>query len=277
MKYKAIFSDFDGTLLSDDFTVSKKNIEALNEYVDKGGKFFISTGRLFQSIYPHLVELGVPSDMIICAQGAEVYDIKEGKKLLLQETIPLETLKKIARFLESQYEVDENLLPLMYVNDEVYFVNRNENWRKKFCELLGVKEYVMPKTLDDFAIANNVLPTKVNVMMTPEKRESFLKAAKEVFPTGMEFCSSRDFLVEIMPSGVDKGTAVKYVVDQYGWKMDEVICVGDSDNDIKMVEKYYGVAVENASDSIKKVAKYISSSCNDDALYDVVHKLCLGE
>ena len=43
MKYKAIFSDFDGTLLSDDFTVSKKNIEALNEYVDKGATCLLST------------------------------------------------------------------------------------------------------------------------------------------------------------------------------------------------------------------------------------------
>ena len=131
MKYKAIFSDFDGTLLSDDFTVSKKNIDALNDYVNKGGKFFISTGRLFQSIFPQLVKLGVKSEMIICAQGAEVYDIKDGKKLLLQETISLDTLKKIARFLESQYDIDENLVPLMYVNDEVYFFNRNNEYLGK--------------------------------------------------------------------------------------------------------------------------------------------------
>ena len=56
MKYKALFTDFDGTLFSDNFTVSEKDIAAIKDYTSRGGKFFISTGRLFNSIYPYLKE-----------------------------------------------------------------------------------------------------------------------------------------------------------------------------------------------------------------------------
>ena len=46
INYKMIVSDFDGTLVQGDGKVSEKNIKAINEYIDAGGVFVISTGRV---------------------------------------------------------------------------------------------------------------------------------------------------------------------------------------------------------------------------------------
>ena len=44
--YKVIFSDLDGTLLTDDKKICQKNIDAINKAKQKGVKFVFCTGRL---------------------------------------------------------------------------------------------------------------------------------------------------------------------------------------------------------------------------------------
>ena len=50
MKYKLIFSDFDGTLLRSDGTIGKKSADAIRDYVRRGGNFVVCTGRMNSGI-----------------------------------------------------------------------------------------------------------------------------------------------------------------------------------------------------------------------------------
>ena len=68
MKYKMIFSDFDGTLLRDDLTVSDKNKKAIKDYVERGGKFVVCTGRMPNPMMNWIDELGL-KDMPIPVVG----------------------------------------------------------------------------------------------------------------------------------------------------------------------------------------------------------------
>ena len=43
----------------------------------------------------------------------------------------------------------------------------------------------------------------------------------------------------------------------------DIYTIGDSFNDINMIESFYGFAVENANDEVKKVAKQVISSVNE--------------
>ena len=59
MNYSLIVTDFDGTLLKSDGTISQRTKDAINRYMAKGGKFAISTGRMPAAILPHIKELGL--------------------------------------------------------------------------------------------------------------------------------------------------------------------------------------------------------------------------
>ena len=76
MKYKLFVSDFDGTALKSDRTISPRLIKAIDEYRRAGGVFVISTGRMFESIVNHAHLLGLDGvNMPVSAQDGGV--IKE--------------------------------------------------------------------------------------------------------------------------------------------------------------------------------------------------------
>lgn len=276
MKYKAIFSDFDGTLCEVP-PVSNKNIQAIQDYINQGGKFFISTGRLFQSIYPHYLSLNIQSDYIITSQGAEVIDLKNNKiekRFCMDEDF----VKKASDFILSKIKKYPKLEALMYINDECYFMNNNPEYVEEFCKILKVKDNRINCSLYEYVKKTGAYPTKLLVLLENKELELFLKEAKLFFNESANLCKSRDFLLEIMPKGIDKGQAVKYVCEKCDIMLEDVICVGDSDNDLAMIKVAgLGVATQNAYDSVKACAKYISLSANADALDDVIHKFCLGE
>ena len=69
MRYKLFLSDFDGTLVRGDGTISKENIEAIGEYRRRGGIFAVVTGRMVRSILPRLKELGLKEGLVVAYQG----------------------------------------------------------------------------------------------------------------------------------------------------------------------------------------------------------------
>ena len=80
INYPLIVSDFDGTLVKRDGTISEKNREAIEKYVAAGGHFAISTGRMPAGILNRARELGLQG-MVCCCQGAIILDIVSGNVL----------------------------------------------------------------------------------------------------------------------------------------------------------------------------------------------------
>ena len=94
----------------------------------------------------------------------------------------------------------------------------------------------------------------VKAICISDDREMLENARKEIESLGsLEIVSSLGDNFEIMNKDVSKGKGVKVLADFYGISQDEVICMGDGENDLSMI-KYagLGVVMGNAPDSIKK-------------------------
>ena len=64
MKYPLFLSDFDGTLVRSDGTISEGNQRAIAAYRKAGVTFAVCTGRMLTSILPRLKELGIEDGLV---------------------------------------------------------------------------------------------------------------------------------------------------------------------------------------------------------------------
>ena len=87
---------------------------------------------------------------------------------------------------------------------------------------------------------------------------------------------SAPFFLEFTNKEVDKGLGLKKLGEYLNIKSDEMIACGDAGNDVSMV-KYagLGVAMENATEDVKKVANYITSTNDEDGIVKVIQKFIL--
>ena len=76
-----------------------------------------------------------------------------------------------------------------------------------------------------------------------------------------------------MPYSVNKGSALQYFLRYFDAKPSELIAFGDGMNDKEMLELAgYSYAMENAEPALKKIAKYIAPSNNNDGVLQVLEK-----
>ena len=93
---------------------------------------------------------------------------------------------------------------------------------------------------------------------------------------GVDYFKSQPKLLEIVPPNVNKGETLKYLSESMGIDRDEVIAIGDEENDISMIMYAgMGVAMGNAKESVKQVANHITTTNNQNGVGEVIKKFIL--
>jgi hydroxymethylpyrimidine pyrophosphatase-like HAD family hydrolase len=83
-------------------------------------------------------------------------------------------------------------------------------------------------------------------------------------------------LLEFMPKGVTKARGIQVLCDTLGISVDEVMALGDEENDLPMIEYAgLGVAMENAVPEVKAVSKFITKTNEEDGVAYAVEKFVL--
>ena len=85
---------------------------------------------------------------------------------------------------------------------------------------------------------------------------------------------SAESWVDVINANVNKGNAIKVIQEIYGISPEECVAFGDYMNDYEMLQNCgESYAMENAHDEIKKVAKYIAPSNDDEGVMQVLKKI----
>ena len=81
--------------------------------------------------------------------------------------------------------------------------------------------------------------------------------------------------LEITDVKAQKGPVLKKYIESLGYTMDEVMVFGDSLNDLSMLSMDFGatVAVENAVPEVKRAAKYITKSNDENGVAYAIREL----
>ncbi len=267
INYPLIVSDFDGTLVNADGTITEKNRRAIAKYVAAGGKFAISTGRLPSGILSRAQELGL-TGMVSCCQGAIVMDI-QSKEVAQSGTLSLESTVAACKALES---LD---LHIHAYDLWSYYCNRDDEYLHLYEKLTGTKAtLVREKPLSAYLEERGLCVYKLLAMAEPAECATILEKLKNASLSGVALTRSAEFLVEVVNPYYSKGTAVQFLADYYGVPVERTVAVGDQHNDMPMIERAgVGVAVGNADELLKARADYVCPMRNEEsAIAHVIEK-----
>ena len=267
INYPLIVSDFDGTLVNHDGTISEKNKKAIAEYIAAGGRFAISTGRLPAGIINRARELGLQG-MLCCCQGAIILDIQT-KEVILEGRMSYESTLAACKRME------ELGLHIHVYDLWDFYVNMEDEPLKMYEALLKTQAIrVLDRPLTKLIEEKGLQAYKLLAMIEPEKSNALLTALKAENFEGCDITKSADFLVEVVNKKYSKGTAVQYLANYYNLPIEKVIAVGDQLNDMSMIESAgLGVAVQNADSALKDRANYVCERTNEEgAIAEVIEK-----
>lgn len=263
--YKMLVLDFDDTLLSEDLTISSKNIEALRKAKDQGVHVVFCSGRSDDSMMKYIEEVGLFDDeeYFISYNGAKIDQIN-GKNVFHKwiENPILSDLIRIGK--EVQIDVQ------LYSDGLV--IDQETEFTKRYIELTSCKY----KLIDNLYQVNSSVKVLFNSSRIDELNRIKEKIEKQ-FPNELHVFFSKPTYVEVLNREANKGLAVQELAKILGIKREEIIAVGDSFNDLYMIEYAgLGVAVANAAKAIQEAADYVTKADhNHDAVAEVVDKFLL--
>lgn len=267
MKYKIIFSDYDGTLTVGE-TVPKETIDAIKEYQKAGGIFVVCSGRPLYSQEYIERQNGFKADANIACQGSV---IKVGDKIIKNDGIQSENATELVKILE-----DLGREYTCFVDGDLYY-HGNSIWMDKYLEyfkgtIVKVDDFLTnPKTA--FGKYEKLLIIK----KPDEDMSGIIKIINERLPGKVVMNSGASIILEVVDAKSTKYEACKALANYLNIPEEETITVGDSTNDLTLVKFGLGLAVEDGHEDLKKVAKGIVPPVNDKPIKQIIEKLLRGE
>lgn len=112
-------------------------------------------------------------------------------------------------------------------------------------------------------------------MCNPDDILDIEQELKIAFPQ-LSIVKSSDILLEIMPNGITKRTAVKYLCDLWKVPLESAVAFGDNYNDVEILETVGNpFLMGNAPDELKKQFTNITDTNDENGIYHGLMKLGL--
>jgi len=253
-KIKVVAVDLDGTLLTDDKRISEATESSLRNLSKRGISVIIATGRSYEALKPFKEQLELDTP-VICYNGAQVVDGRT-EEILLDIRLP----DSSSRFI-IDYARKNDIHVHAYKEGGLYYERRRKE-SDYYESHVGVKGRVV-----NF---DTMKPFGFTKMMYVGDHAHLERAAGVAVPAiGMNtsvIFSNTEFL-EFIHKDVSKGNGLLYALDLMGYSPEEAVAFGDGDNDISLLEAAgIGVAMGNASPSVKAAADIIAPSNSEDGI-----------
>lgn len=271
---KLLCLDMDGTLLDSKSQVLPSSVEALRMATDRGVQVILATGKARPAAIKALDNVGLSEDIIvgtktpgIFLQGLQVYG--RNGCALGGGALDMSIVKNVL-----SYAVENDVSVTCFLGDECVtpkITKELEELHFRYYE-----PYPQVLSIDDIIQGPSVC--KMLLMQDPES----IKILRGYMDQQLELTSAGtmqavDTMLEIVPRGYNKWTALQVVLNHLGdVESHHVMAIGDGENDMQMIQGAgIGVAMGNAVISVKESADVIVSSNDDDGIYEAVERFIL--
>ncbi|MCU9614397.1 Cof-type HAD-IIB family hydrolase [Caldibacillus lycopersici] len=267
MAYKMIVLDLDDTLLREDQTISERTKHALMEAQEMGVKVVLASGRPTFGMAPIAKELSLAEygSYILSFNGGKIINCQTEEEIF-SSTLSLANVRQL--FAVSRRE---DVYIHTYVGDEILTDKENP-----FTTIESALTGLPVRMVDNFVDGVTVPVVKVLMVAQPEKLRKVEQVLQEELAEDYSIMRSKPFFLEFTEKGITKGESLNQLIKACGIKREEVIAIGDSYNDLSMIEfAGLGVAMGNAPGDIKEKADYVTDSNEHDGVAKVVEQFVL--
>ncbi|MBC2580797.1 Cof-type HAD-IIB family hydrolase [Clostridium sp. DJ247] len=277
MSYKLVCIDMDGTLLNSKRKITENTRSVLKNAHNNGVHIVITTGRIYDNAEYYSDLIGVKSP-VIAANGAFIKE-KDKDEIIYKSILGKKLSTKILNIC-SKYEaaLEFHTSQKMYLGNKldksiINLLMQKTLLKEEKIEIIHVKNIEQWKT-----ILHNEEENIVKCIISNRNEEELQKIRNEVEKLDdVEVVSSARDNIEITCKGTSKGRAVEILAGYYNLKREEIIAIGDSENDLSMIEYAgLGVAMGNAIDLVKRKANYITDTNDEEGVAKAVNKFIMN-
>lgn len=285
--YKLIAIDLDGTLLNSYGEITDKNKESIKYALNKGVEVVLASGRDPQTMKKISHELEI-ENFLIAGNGASVYDIKLEKNIY-ENFLEIDKALKIIKICKensiffSVYTTNGIITEGLEYNIKVFNNENNFRPNKKRTNIELVKDiytYVQEKKPNILKIIicdeNKIIFNNIIEKMKVVKNVEILEVehmSKKVLRIGTQEYTIEYFYTEVTNKDANKWEAIEFLMRKLGIEENDVICIGDNMNDLKMIKNAgLGIAMKNSAIEKQNIADYITEDNNSDGVGNAIYK-----
>ncbi len=268
MNYRYLMAtDMDLTLLMPGQDVPEENLRACRALKENGVALTIATGRssFLVDKFASIMDIDVP---LITGNGSALWDSRT-RTHVYSADFPREKFLHLANLF-----MDRNVDCTLYSTEGVFLCPASS--RQWFCDAYndGLPEdkkapvYHIDKSYleEDFPDFNKFLLINVCDEIAEELKDD----------PDLYIVSSGPTFYDVMVSGVSKGKCLLKLADMLGIPRENTFAIGDSENDLSMIEDArYGIAMGNSDQSLLEAASYITARCEEDGFAKAVFEYVL--
>ena len=258
---KLVVTDIDGTIIKMNGELESKTISVFKKLEEKGIKVVIATGRMYIATSNIINPLNLKTP-VICYQGAMIRDEKE---VYFEKNVPKEIASEIINKLR-EYKAHINL----YLRNRL-IVEQDD----KYIHNYAGDRHIPYIVVDDLQTVVEDATKLLAIDDNQDKITLIRDEMKKIYPD-LNIVKSTNTYCEFVNAQADKGIAIKFLAEKWGINTDEILAIGDQDNDIEMLKVAgTGVAMGNGSENIKKIADYICPPIEELGFIDAMNKFVL--
>jgi len=258
---KLLVFDLDGTLLENDASLDPRTVELLKQLGSIGIRSTIATGRSLKSAMGFVESLAITMPLILF-NGARILD-PVSKSYLYSKFLPSHLIEKIVSDCK-----DHNVSVFFFIDEDVCAMNVS----------LHATNYIFRDGLSYHPIENRTQLHTAKVTKLVFTGPTSELSRLELFIRShhgheANVTRSEEDLLEVLPAGVSKAEAVKWLCTFLQIDLKEVAAFGNGENDAEMLRiAGLGVSFVSAPESVKKNAKILLHNCGYLGLREFVER-----
>ncbi len=245
---RLVVSDIDGTLLLDGKReLSDEIYDIILELKRRGILFVAASGR--QLINMRKLFMPITDEILYVAENGAICQCGEEPTVLFEFDMELATriLREVEKFPECKVGVSTPSTQYIKSGDREFYDYMTDYFKYH------------TTTIDSFE--NIQEPILKIAFYNEEKLDEYYEYFQSMFEKEIRVAKAGNGWVDFISFESNKGTGVKFLLEKLGITTDEVVCFGDQQNDIEMldlIERSY--AMKHARPEVQQHAKYLADS-----------------